>query len=48
LQDKAEDAGGLTPVKDDNEVMRFSDCRTFLSIFGNCSRLLLPFCAVLP
>jgi len=38
LQDKAEDAGGLTPVKDDNEVMRFPDCRTFLSIFGNCSR----------
>jgi len=37
LQDKAEDAGGLTPVKDDNEVMRFPDCRTFLSIFGNCS-----------
>jgi len=25
LQDKAEDAGGLTPVKDDNEVMRFPD-----------------------
>jgi len=38
LQDKAEDAGGLTPVKDDNEVMRFPDCRTFLSIFGNCSK----------
>jgi len=38
LQDKAEDAGGLTPVKDDNEIMRFPDCRTFLSIFGNCSR----------
>jgi len=25
LQDKAEDAGGLAPVKDDNEVMRFLD-----------------------
>jgi len=25
LQDKAEDADGLTPVKDDNEVMRFPD-----------------------
>jgi len=25
LQDKAEDAGGLTPVRDDNEVMRFPD-----------------------
>jgi len=37
LQGKAEDAGGLTPVKDDNEVMRVPNRRTFLSIFGNCS-----------
>ena len=36
MQGKAEDADGLAPVKDDNVVMRFPDCRTFRSIFVDC------------
>ena len=34
LQGKAEDAGGLTPVKDDNAAIRFPDRWTFLSFRG--------------
>ena len=37
-QSKAKDADGLTHVKNDNAAMRPMVRRTFLSIFGNCSR----------
>ena len=37
IEGKAEDTGGLTPVKDGNVPLRFLDRRTFLMIFRCCS-----------
>ena len=36
MQGKAKDAGGLSPVKDDNAALRFPVRRSFLIIFGCC------------
>ena len=35
-QGKAEDAGGLTPAKDDNAAMRHLHPRTFVRYFEDC------------
>lgn len=36
-QGKAEDAGGLTPVKDDNVAMHHLNPRTFVRNYAGCS-----------
>ena len=38
MQGKAEDAGGLTPVKDDNAAMRTLYLRTFARNSDDCYR----------
>lgn len=38
MQGKAEDAGGMAPVKDDNAAMQFLGRWTLLSILGYCSK----------
>lgn len=40
-QSEAEDAGGLTPVKDDNEAMCDLNCQTVLNYLLDCYNLVL-------